>query len=103
MTSVTPTTGPLVSGRIRLKATNWPARVTLRGVPGPQGARGDTGLQGLSAYDVAVANGFAGTQDDWLISLGVTTVSISAKPGNTLTTEEDGVYAAPPQLASAQW
>jgi hypothetical protein len=34
------------------------------GVPGPRGPEGD------SAYDVAVANGFEGTEQEWLDSLG---------------------------------
>jgi hypothetical protein len=34
------------------------------GVPGPRGPEGD------SAYDVAVANGFVGTEQEWLDSLG---------------------------------
>lgn len=37
------------------------------GAPGPQGP---TGPQGDSAYDVAVANGFVGTEQEWLDSLG---------------------------------
>lgn len=35
-------------------------------VPGPQG---DPGQDGASAYEVAVANGFVGTEQDWLDSL----------------------------------
>lgn len=34
--------------------------------PGNRGARGDTGL---SAYEVALANGFVGTEAEWLESL----------------------------------
>jgi hypothetical protein len=34
------------------------------GIPGPRGPEGD------SAYDVAVANGFVGTEQEWLDSLG---------------------------------
>lgn len=37
----------------------------LQGPPGPPGA----GEDGLSAYEVAVANGFVGTEADWLDSL----------------------------------
>ncbi|BCM95211.1 putative tail fiber protein [Burkholderia phage FLC6] len=39
------------------------------GVQGPQGLQGPTGADGKSAYDVAVAGGFAGTQAQWLASL----------------------------------
>lgn len=37
------------------------------GAPGPQGP---AGVAGDSAYDVAVANGFVGTEQEWLDSLG---------------------------------
>lgn len=43
------------------------------GPEGPQGPPGDPGgppgPEGLSAYDVAVANGFVGTEEAWLASL----------------------------------
>lgn len=45
------------------------------GPPGPSGddgedgAAGNDGANGLSAYDVAVVNGFAGTESEWLASL----------------------------------
>ncbi|BAQ02686.1 tail fiber protein [Ralstonia phage RSL2] len=39
------------------------------GVQGPQGLQGPVGADGKSAYDVAVAGGFAGTQAQWLASL----------------------------------
>ncbi len=41
-------------------------------VPGPEGPQGETGPQGDpgdSAYEVAVANGFTGTEAEWLASL----------------------------------
>lgn len=53
----------------------WPAGVSLKGpagapgAPGPTGPTGSTGPAGLSAYQVAVANGFAGTETAWLASL----------------------------------
>lgn len=34
-----------------------------------QGPQGSTGAQGSSAYDIAVQNGFVGTQTQWLASL----------------------------------
>lgn len=46
-----------------------------QGVPGVKGDTGNTGLQGPpgnpgpSAYDIAVANGFVGTEAQWLASL----------------------------------
>ncbi|MFJ9671093.1 hypothetical protein ACIRP5_09945 [Streptomyces sp. NPDC101221] len=45
---------------------------TVPGPEGPQGPQGETGPQGEpgdSAYAVAVANGFVGTEDEWLASL----------------------------------
>lgn len=57
--------GPKVNGA-------WPAGVSLKGPQGergPAGATGGQGPQGLSAYQVAVANGFPGTQPQWLASL----------------------------------
>ena len=47
----------------------------VQGVQGIQGIQGETGLQGMqgdigsSAYQVAVANGFVGTEVEWLLSL----------------------------------
>jgi hypothetical protein len=46
------------------------------GAPGPRGPQGipgevgPNGPDGLSAYEIAVANGFIGTEQDWLDSLG---------------------------------
>ncbi len=39
------------------------------GPQGPQGPAGPAGADGLSAYEVAVANGFVGTEEEWLESL----------------------------------
>lgn len=36
---------------------------------GPTGPQGQAGADGLSAYQVAVANGFVGTEAQWLASL----------------------------------
>lgn len=38
-------------------------------VPGPQGPQGERGLDGRSAYQVAVENGYDGSEQDWLESL----------------------------------
>ena len=40
-----------------------------QGIQGNKGEKGDTGDRGLSAYEVAVANGFEGTVTEWLASL----------------------------------
>ena len=47
----------------------WTNLVSLASLQGPTGATGPAGAPGLSAYQVAVANGFAGTQAQWLESL----------------------------------
>lgn len=50
----------------------WQNLVPLSSLQGPKGDRGpagQNGTDGLSAYQVAVANGFAGTQAEWLASL----------------------------------
>lgn len=47
-------------------APTWTDLVALSALRGPQGVAGP---QGLSAYQVAVAAGFAGTQAQWLASL----------------------------------
>lgn len=41
-------------------------------------AEGGVGLQGKSAYQVAVDNGFVGTEAQWLASLGVNVTSVTA-------------------------
>lgn len=40
-----------------------------RGATGAQGPSGSAGADGASAYEVAVSNGFVGTEQDWLDSL----------------------------------
>ena len=40
-----------------------------RGEQGPRGFRGPKGDPGDSAYEVAVAEGFQGTEEEWLESL----------------------------------
>lgn len=49
-------------------------------VPGPTGAAGANGLDGsagLSAYEIAVQNGFEGDEQEWLDSLQATASDIS--------------------------
>lgn len=41
----------------------------LKGANGGKGDRGDPGDDGASAYDIAVNNGFSGTEAEWLASL----------------------------------
>jgi hypothetical protein len=42
---------------------------SLKGEPGANGNDGQAGADGKSAYDIAVENGFNGTESDWLASL----------------------------------
>lgn len=60
------------------------------GDPGPQGPPGGTGSigpigpqgeDGLSAYEVAVANGFVGTESEWLISLTGDSITVEILEG----------------------
>lgn len=47
----------------------WVPKVNIRGPQGAVGPRGFAGDDGLSAYEVAVNNGFVGDQAEWLASL----------------------------------
>ena len=68
--------GDAVIGTIG-SAVNLPAGSLLNGTPisdvagqdGPPGPPGPQGADGLSAYELAVLNGFIGSEQDWLLSL----------------------------------
>lgn len=65
-----------------------------KGDKGDKGDRGDTGaqgIQGISPYQVAVLNGFVGTEEEWLLSLQGS--EISQDPTNIITQKIDGLYA----------
>lgn len=53
------------------------------------------GLDGLSAYEIAVKNGFVGSEEEWLKSLqGATGLSSTTEGFFTLAVEKDGnLYA----------
>jgi hypothetical protein len=65
------------------------------------GEKGDRGTQGFSAYQIAVANGFVGTETEWLASLaGGTFLALSDTPNTyegqagrvpTVNEDEDGL------------
>src|SRR6185436_4728066 len=63
----------IVVGRTNGEIVTRFETVLLRGVPGPAGLPGEPGEPGGppgdSAYEVAVENGFAGTEAEWLASL----------------------------------
>lgn len=69
----------------------------VQGVPGVQGEKGDTGetgpagSDGLSAYEVAVAEGFVGDEAAWLASL----VGEKGEKGDTGLTGSPGAPGAP--------
>lgn len=46
-----------------------PGKDGVDGAPGKDGANGTDGKDGLSAYQIAVNNGFTGTEQAWLLSL----------------------------------
>lgn len=72
----------------------------LQGDTGAQGVQGITGIQGVqgetgySPYDLAIANGFVGTEVEWLASLNP--AEVSADAGNILSKKIDGMYAPTP-------
>ena len=63
------------------------------GPQGPQGETGETGAQGKSAYQVAVDNGYVGTEAQWLASLvgpqGPAGASAWGQIGGTLSDQTD--------------
>jgi len=64
------TGGPYWAGEIRADLSDTiTGGGTVVYLPGPAGANGTNGEDGASAYEVAVANGFVGTEAEWLASL----------------------------------
>lgn len=63
-----------------------------QGIQGPIGPAGESGKDGKSAYEIAVENGFEGTEEEWLASLkgkdGIDATPVEANPE---TTEESEV------------
>lgn len=55
------------------------------------------GRDGKSAYELAVKNGFEGTEQEWLDSLhsqvSIASVKLSESPNNIITKNPDGLYA----------
>jgi len=52
----------------------------IQGIQGVQGPQGNTGSTGASAYALAVANGFEGTESEWLLSLKGEDAEDNGKP-----------------------
>lgn len=85
----------------RLAGGDWSDLIALQDLEGPAGAPGADGSDGASAYDIAIANGFVGTESEWLASLqgpagtdgiGVPDAS-SAPAGQVPVTDGAGGYA----------
>lgn len=54
----------------------------LQGVAGANGKDGINGVNGLSAYQIAVSNGFIGTEQQWIVSLKGATGTTGASGAN---------------------
>ena len=67
----------------------------LQGVAGANGKDGINGTNGLSAYQIAVSNGFIGTEQQWIVSLKGATGATGASGANgwtpSLITEVRGI------------
>lgn len=64
----------------------------LKGDKGEKGDKGDTGAIGKSAYQIAVDNGFSGTESEWLASLKGTGIDsiIGTKKATITIIDDDG-------------
>ncbi len=93
---LTGATGP--QGPIGLTgATGAQGQIGLTGATGPQGIQGPAGANGLSAYDIAVQNGYTGTQAQWLSTTTGAAGTNGVDGKNTLvktTIEPSGVNCA---------
>lgn len=58
-----------VNGELYVWSENLDAWENVGNIKGEKGDKGDTGEDGLSAYEVAVENGYIGTSEEWLASL----------------------------------
>jgi len=58
-----------VNGELYVWSENLDAWENVGNIKGEKGDTGATGDDGKSAYEVAVVNGFVGTQEEWLASL----------------------------------
>ena len=76
-----------------------------RGDKGEKGERGSEGFQGergLTAYNIAVINGFVGTEEEWAVSLNP--AEVSKAPNNIISKKIDGMFAPatdPLEMANA--
>lgn len=73
-------------------ALNLARAYTKKSLEGAGALKGEDGEDGKSAYQVAVDNGFDGTEEEWLDSLKAGSVEISKEKNNALEEKEDGLY-----------
>lgn len=52
------------------------------------------GPRGLSAYEIAVLEGFLGSEEEWLTSIATTGVEVSKEPLNRMEKKADGLYVS---------
>lgn len=81
-----------LSGDDALNLAKSYVKKTLQGEGALKGKDGKDGSDGKSAYQVALDNGFEGTEEEWLESLKARSVEISKKENNALEEKEDGLY-----------
>ena len=75
-----------------------------QGETGPQGADGFIGVDGQSAYEVAVENGFVGTEEEWLEYLRQGPKGDKGDTGDTGATGPQGPQGVPGEDgADAEW
>lgn len=80
-----------------------------KGDQGLQGLKGDKGDQGFSAFEIAVQNGFNGTEQQWLTSLasgGTVAISVGTNPSENAilpnATGEDALAIGSSSVASGR-
>ena len=73
---------------VALKASKKYVDDTLIGAGALKGEKGDPGADGKSPYDIAVDNGFIGTETEWLESLKATDGKDGVTPNLTIGTVE---------------
>ena len=77
---------------IALKAAKKYVDETLTGAGALKGEKGDPGADGKSSYDIAVANGFVGTEVEWLESLKGSSEGNNKIPSKLLVTKTKTNY-----------
>lgn len=90
-----------ISGKPQLATEDDLSKISSKpGPPGKDGSNGKDGKDGLSAYQVAVNNGFTGTAQEWLNSLRGQPGrdGVDGKPGKDGSPGEDGHDGVTPHI-----